>query len=120
MLPPQDRSLIASCCRRGPLLPPPSRRGWQSAAGALSVAVWVFMPKCPVCLAAHVALWTGLGLSLAQATLLRSSLLWVSGMLLFCILVTRVCMRWVHGKRLDTSTHRSDACCEDPPRISHE
>ena len=54
------------------------RRGWELAAGALSVGLWAIAPNCPVWLAAHVALWSGLGLSLAAATLLRWSLLGAS------------------------------------------
>ncbi|HWB13237.1 MAG TPA: hypothetical protein VG826_28685 [Pirellulales bacterium] len=38
-------------------------------------AVFVLVPKCPVCLAAHVTLWTGLGLSLSAAAWLRWVLL---------------------------------------------
>jgi hypothetical protein len=47
------------------------------------------MPKCPVCLAAYVTLWTGLGLSFAQATYLRWSLLSLSGVLLCCLALKR-------------------------------
>jgi hypothetical protein len=39
----------------------------------------VLIPKCPACLAAHVLLWTGLGLSLSAATYIR----W--GLLLVCL-----------------------------------
>ena len=72
---------------------PPPRRGWDLAAGALSLGVWAFMPKCPLCLAAYVALWTGLGLSLAEATYVRWSLLFLSGVLLFYLIVKRKCVR---------------------------
>jgi hypothetical protein len=48
----------------------------------VEVAGWVFpgfilaiLPKCPACVAAHVAVRTGLGLSLSTATYLRWSLL---------------------------------------------
>jgi hypothetical protein len=50
----------------------------QSAAKSLSVAGWIvpavvlaLMPKCPMCLAAYIAFWTGLGLSVAAVANLR-------------------------------------------------
>ena len=75
-----------------------SRRGWEIAAGALSLGVWAFMPKCPVCLAAHVALWTGLGLSFAAATYLRWSLLFLSGVLLLYLVAMKWTVCGLHGQ----------------------
>jgi hypothetical protein len=72
----------ASAAPPAPATQPPPRRGWQLAAGAASLGVWAFMPKCPLCLAAYVTLWTGLGLSLAAATYLRWSLLIASAAVL--------------------------------------
>ena len=78
------------CCHGGVLrAAPPSRRGWEYVAGALSLGAWVIMPKCPLCLAAHVALWTGLGLSLTQAAYLRWLLLFLSGLVLLCLVFKR-------------------------------
>jgi len=51
------------------------------------------MPKCPVCLAAYVALWTGLGLSFATAQYVRWSLLLVSGTALLYLLANRFARR---------------------------
>jgi hypothetical protein len=48
------------------------------------------MPKCPVCLAAHAALWTGLGLSFTEAKYVRWSLLLLSGVLLFYLAARKV------------------------------
>jgi hypothetical protein len=40
-------------------------------------AILAEMPKCPTCLAAHIAAGTGFGLSLATATYLYASLLYL-------------------------------------------
>jgi hypothetical protein len=67
-------------------LPQPSR-GWEIGASVLSLVVWVLIPKCPMCLAAHVALWTGLGLSFTGATYVRWSMFLVSGLLLLYVAI---------------------------------
>jgi hypothetical protein len=72
----------------------------------LSVVGWVvpsailaLIPKCPVCVSAYVAAWTGLGLSVSVATHLRASLLIFSAGLL-AFLAARNWMR------------RHTKCCE--------
>ena len=55
--------------------------------------VLVLMPKCPACLAAYVALGTGIGLSLPAAENLRSGAIALSVGLLG-VLVIRVAMRF--------------------------
>jgi hypothetical protein len=69
------------------------RSASDAAVGLLSLGVWVLMPKCPVCLAAYVALWTGLGLSLATAQYVRWSLLFVSGIAMLYLAVRLVTKR---------------------------
>ena len=56
-----------------------------SIAGLIAPsAILALIPKCPVCLGAYVAAWTGLGLSVSAATHLRTSLLILSvGLLVF-------------------------------------
>ncbi len=61
------------------MTPTLSRRFFSVVAWVLPSAVLALVPKCPACLAAHVTLWTGLGLSLSTATCLR----WV--LLLLCV-----------------------------------
>ncbi len=109
MLPQDRRPMTSDCCcggGGGRSSPPPrllwpvsrpshcadrqvSRRGWEIAAGAASLGVWALMPKCPMCVAAYVALWTGLGLSLAAAAYLRWSLLLVSAAVLVYLIMKR-------------------------------
>lgn len=55
----------------------------------LSISVWVLMPKCPLCLAAYLAVWTGLGLSFTLAAYVRWTLLALSACMLGFLL-----MKW--------------------------
>ena len=64
---------MSACCdvasdRKAPML---VKRARETFAWVLPSAILVLVPKCPMCLAAHVALWTGLGVSLSTATYLR-------------------------------------------------
>jgi hypothetical protein len=59
-------------------------------AWVLPSAILVLVPKCPACLAAHVTLGTGLGLSLSTATYLRWVLLSLCIASLLFLIVKRV------------------------------
>jgi hypothetical protein len=53
----------------------PQRSWWQSASGCVgSGTLLVLLPKCPVCIAAYLALWTGAGAAMPVATHLRPML----------------------------------------------
>jgi hypothetical protein len=48
------------------------RGWWQSASGCVgSGTLLVLLPKCPVCIAAYLTLWTGAGAAMPVATHLR-------------------------------------------------
>jgi hypothetical protein len=66
------------------------RRLRETFAWFLPSALLVLMPKCPACLAAYVALWTGLGLSFTTATWLRWALLFVCVASLLFLFVKRL------------------------------
>ena len=59
----------------GPHRPSFLRRSLDITAKMIPVAILAVLPKCPLCLAAYVALGTGIGLSLTAATYLRLSLI---------------------------------------------
>ena len=58
------------------VLPPTSRRrrGGEIAGWIIPGITLVLMPKCPICVAAYVALFTGVSISFASASHLRTSL----------------------------------------------
>jgi hypothetical protein len=65
------------CCR-DQRAPESNRRRasrWLDAVGWLAPATMLaVMPKCPLCVAAYVALATGVGVSLSAATAMRTTL----------------------------------------------
>ncbi len=62
----------------------------EMTAWALPSVILMFVPKCPLCLAAQVALWTGLGLSVSTATYLRWTLLFLCIASLLYLVVERL------------------------------
>jgi len=82
---------MSACCAAADRTTPTwARRVREICAWVLPSAILVLVPKCPVCLAAHVTLWSGLGLSLATATYLRWALLFLGGASLLFLFVERL------------------------------
>ena len=59
----------------GPRSPTTARRFVDAVGWVASGALFALVPKCPACLAAYVAVWTGVGISFTTASYLRTSLL---------------------------------------------
>src|SRR5436190_2762735 len=51
------------------------QRGGEIAGWIVASATLVLLPKCPVCVVMYVALFSGIGISVASAAHLRTSLL---------------------------------------------
>ncbi|MGD0000875.1 MAG: hypothetical protein ABSE21_12320, partial [Bryobacteraceae bacterium] len=63
--------MVAQCCTGGGPSRRLARRLSGAAASILPGAVLVLLPKCPLCLAAWLALVTGIGVSAAAAQCVR-------------------------------------------------
>jgi len=66
------------------------RRGFEFAGWVVPSAILALLPKCPVCVAMYVALFSGVGISLTSAAFLRTSLLIVCAAALFSLALHRI------------------------------
>ena len=67
------------------------RRGGEIAGWIVPGATLALLPKCPVCVAAYVALFSGVGISIASAARLRTALLIVCVGALIGLALKRLC-----------------------------
>lgn len=99
-------------CRRDAVSPTPSLRERQLARRTRGAASWALpsvalalVPKCPMCIAAYLAIGGGLGVSLSTAAHLRTALLWLCWSALF-LLTVRLLMRFAAGFRFRRAGRR--------------
>lgn len=67
-----------------------ARRIREVFAWGLPGTMLALVPKCPACLAAYVALWTGFGLSLGAARYLRWAMMLISVVALLFLIIKRL------------------------------
>jgi hypothetical protein len=75
-----------------------ARRGGEVAGWVVPTAMLSVIPKCPACVAAYVAMATGLGISLPAAGHLRTSLIVVCVAALVFV-TTRLAVRLLRSRR---------------------
>lgn len=79
----------------------PRRSLWRSATGGVGSGILlILLPKCPLCIAAYLALWTGAGMAIPISTRLRPLL-----EIVFVASVVLMLVRWmaarVHRERTE-------------------
>jgi hypothetical protein len=80
------------------------RRGGEVAGSIIPGATLALLPKCSVCVAAYVALFSGVGMSVATAAYLRTSLLILCVASLLALVARRLGYFGVIEKKQQTTT----------------
>ena len=78
------------------------RRGGEVAGWIIPSATLVLLPKCPLCVAAYVALFSGVSISFASASHLRTSLLILCITVLLCLALKPLCRLAARNKARST------------------
>jgi hypothetical protein len=78
------------------------RRAWRGIQWLFPATLLVLMPKCPMCVVAYVALFTGMGISVSTAR-------WIQiVMLAFCLAsLAFLAVRYVNFFLRSTNVHRT-------------
>ena len=95
-----------------------TRRTRGAAAWALPSVALALVPKCPMCVAAYLAIGGGLGMSLTTAAHLRTVLVWLCWSTLALLAARLVARVWTrHRSRIATApTMRRDGVHRDARR----
>lgn len=98
-----------ACCKRRMAArdsSSPARRGAKAIPWIIPGGLLLLMPKCPVCFAAYIALFTGIGISIPAASWIRLSLIFlcVASLLLLAFrMVQKIHRRRIHKSLTPTA-----------------
>ena len=87
-----------------------ARRARGAAAWALPSVVLALVPKCPLCIAAYLAIGGGLSVSFSTAMQLRMALVWLCWSALM-LLAVRMSIRFIHRIRTARKHENSSETC---------
>lgn len=93
------------------------RLGGEVAGWIVPGATLVLMPKCPACVAAYVALVSGLGISMTSASHLRMLLLALCIGVLLCLVLRRLVRFMARGSIKDSRSFISRPVTNTKPSI---
>ena len=82
------------------------KRNTGAAAWLVPGSLLVLMPKCPVCLAGYIALFTGVGLSVPAASWLRLMLIAACSLLLALLAVRFLLRKFAANAKTLPAVHR--------------
>ena len=77
-------------------------KGLSAASSWVGSALAVLIPKCPACLAAYVALFTGVGISISLAAYWRLAIGILCGAILFYVVAGAALRLLKHSNRKET------------------
>jgi hypothetical protein len=78
---------------------------WQGTSGCVgSGALLVLLPKCPMCIAAYLTMWSGAGVAMSVATHLRPMMA-----ILFLASAVLLAVRWAAGRTGSENAAGGDA-----------
>ncbi len=97
-------------CNLDPIPAPPSprpgllRRAWKGTHWLVPSILLVFMPKCPMCIVAYVALFTGIGISISTAHWIEILMWALCGVSLTYLAITRIPL-FLRSKNVYRTSH---------------